>query len=138
MKNKNNLNLVIITGIFMVISCACPKPDNNSTSNAEPSPAVPSAANKSSTPASVANASANTATSTAGVTLANFNQIKTGMKYDEVVKILGKEGEVISESEVAGYKTVMYKWDGSGGFGANMNAMFQNGKLMSKSQLGLK
>lgn len=30
----------------------------------------------------------------------------------------------------------MYQW--GGGFGANMNAIFQNGKLVQKAQFGLK
>ncbi len=74
----------------------------------------------------------------ASVSLESFGKIKTGMKYDEVVKILGKEGEVLSETEMSGLRTVMYKWDGDEGWGSNMNAMFQNGKLISKSQFGLK
>jgi hypothetical protein len=71
-----------------------------------------------------------------GVTLENFGRLKDGMTYPEVVKILGKEGTEISSSNIAGYKTVMYQWEGQG-FG-NMNAMFQNGKLVSKAQFGLK
>jgi ribosomal protein L37E len=72
-----------------------------------------------------------------GVTMANFNKIKTGMTYSEVVKILGSEGEVMSENEMAGYKTEMYQWQGDS-FVSNMNAMFQNRKLISKAQFGLK
>ena len=60
------------------------------------------------------------------------------MTYAQVVQILGKEGEELSSNEIGGYKTVMYKWDGNAGWGANMNAMFQNSKLNSKSQFGLK
>lgn len=71
-----------------------------------------------------------------GVTMENFNKIKTGMRYADVVEILGQEGEVISESEVAGINTIMYQW--SGGMLSNMNAMFQNGKLVNKAQFGLK
>lgn len=136
MKNKNNLNLVIIVFIFMIVACACPKPQNDSTTDAPPpAPAEKPTVTNSSMPS---NASANTDTkTTAGINLANFNLIKTGMKYDQVVKILGKEGEVLSETEMAGYKTVIYKWDGAG-LGANMNAVFQNEKLISKSQYGLK
>jgi hypothetical protein len=73
---------------------------------------------------------------TPSITLAKFNQLKTGMAYKEVVNILGTDGEIISESDIGGTKTVMYQWQSSG-FG-NMNAMFQNGKLISKSQFGLK
>ncbi len=74
----------------------------------------------------------------AGVTMANFNRLETGMTYSQVVEILGKEGEELSSNDIAGYKTVMYKWDGEAGWGSNMNVMFQNGKLISKSQFGLK
>jgi hypothetical protein len=57
--------------------------------------------------------------------------------YSHFVSILGKEGTEISNNNIAGIKTIMYKWD-AGSFGANMNAMFQNGKLGSKAQFGLK
>lgn len=71
-----------------------------------------------------------------GVTMVNFKRIKPNMSYTEVVEILGKEGEEVSSSDIAGITTVMYKWDG--GFMAGMNAMFQNGKLINKTQMGLK
>lgn len=74
----------------------------------------------------------------AGVTLANFQKLETGMTYEQVVEILGDPGEELSRSDIAGYTTVMYSWNGEGGFGANMNAMFQNGKMVSKAQLGLR
>jgi len=73
-----------------------------------------------------------------GVTMANFSRLQSGMSYPEAVSILGAEGTVMSSSDIAGYSTVMYQWDGEGGFGANMNATFQNGKLVSKAQFGLK
>jgi cytoskeletal protein RodZ len=71
-----------------------------------------------------------------GVTLENFNKIQTGMTYAQVVGILGEEGTVISENEIGDYKTVMYQF--TGGFGSNCNTMFQNGKLISKAQFGLR
>lgn len=69
------------------------------------------------------------------VTMAKFKAIKKGMSYKQVVKILGFEGEEMSSSDVAGYSTVMYAWRNLGG--SNMNAMFQNGKLIMKGQFGL-
>ncbi|MCE7937638.1 MAG: hypothetical protein DYG90_03375 [Chloroflexi bacterium CFX6] len=60
------------------------------------------------------------------------------MTYEEVVAILGEEGTVLSETDIAGIKTVMYQWFGTGSLGANMNAMFQNGAMIQKSQFGLK
>lgn len=70
-----------------------------------------------------------------GVTQANFQKLKTGMTYADVVEILGAEGELISETDIGGFKTEMYVW--KAGFMANMNATFQRGKLVSKAQLGL-
>ena len=75
---------------------------------------------------------------TSGVNMENYSKIQTGMSYEEVVAILGKQGEEMSSNDIAGYRNVMYKWDGDTGFGANMNAMFQNGKLIQKAQFGLK
>lgn len=73
-----------------------------------------------------------------GVTLANFEKIENGMSYEEVVDILGGEGELLSQAGEGEFKTEMYKWDGEGGFGANMNVTFQNGQVQSKAQMGLK
>ncbi len=69
--------------------------------------------------------------------MANYTRLKTGMTYPQVVEILGKEGTELSSNEIGGYRTVMYQWEGEG-FAANMNAMFQNGKMIQKAQFGLK
>jgi hypothetical protein len=69
------------------------------------------------------------------VTKAEFDRIKEGMTYEDVVKIIGASGEQQSSSDIAGYKTVMYSWMNSNG--SNMNAMFQNGKLVQRAQFGL-
>ena len=75
-----------------------------------------------------------------GITKAEFDQIQNGMTYEQVVQIIGSEGEVMSESGQKGdqYYTVMYTWEGESGFGANANAMFQGGKMVNKAQFGLK
>ncbi|MGL5446574.1 MAG: hypothetical protein ACRDBL_04615 [Rhabdaerophilum sp.] len=72
-----------------------------------------------------------------GISATEFTAIQTGMTQDEVAGIVGSPGEVISENDLAGTRTVMVQWDGESGFGANANAMFQNGKLIQKSQFGL-
>ncbi|MBI5805814.1 SUMF1/EgtB/PvdO family nonheme iron enzyme [candidate division TA06 bacterium] len=76
------------------------------------------------------------------VTKAKFTKIQEGMSYAQVVKIIGAEGEVMSSSKVEGIPgvmasitTKMYMWQNTDG--SNMNAMFQNNKLMSKAQFGL-
>lgn len=69
------------------------------------------------------------------VTLGEYNQIREGMSYEDVRRIIGASGEELSRSNIAGYITVMYSWANSDG--SNMNAMFQNNRLISKAQLGL-
>ena len=58
------------------------------------------------------------------------------MTYDRAVEVIGVPGSEQSRSEIAGITTVMYSWMNADG--GNMNAMFQNGKLISKAQFGLK
>ena len=72
-----------------------------------------------------------------GITMDNFNKLESGMSYEEIVAILGAEGEIMSETEVGGIKTAMYMWDANS-FGANMNVMVQDDALISKAQFGLK
>ncbi|MCQ6275792.1 DUF3862 domain-containing protein [Bacillus sp. V3B] len=74
------------------------------------------------------------------VTLDKFDQIQNGMTYEEVIQIVGGEGNLLSESGEKGteFYTVMYEYKGEGDLGANANFMFQGNKLQSKSQFGLK
>lgn len=75
------------------------------------------------------------------ITKAEFDKIKNGMTYDEVVKIIGGKGEMNSETGAEGddLYTVMYTWKGES-LGANANAMFQGNPatVQSKAQFGLK
>lgn len=72
------------------------------------------------------------------ISKAEFESLKTGMTYNEVVSIIGSEGEMSSQVDVAGYDTKLYIWEGEGSIGANANVTFQNNKLVSKAQIGLK
>ena len=72
------------------------------------------------------------------VTMAEFDRLQTGMSYAEAVSIIGFEGTEVSRSDMAGVSTVMYDWVNPGFSGANMNAMFQDGALVSKAQAGLR
>ena len=74
------------------------------------------------------------------ISLDEFNQIKNGMTYDEVVSIIGSKGELLSESDLgigSEYVTTMWMWEGKGSIGANANVMFQDGKVVNKAQFGL-
>lgn len=66
------------------------------------------------------------------ITIDQFNKLENGMTKEQVFEILGGEGAVISESG----DVVMYSYNGKT-LGANASLMFQGGKLMNKTQLGL-
>ncbi len=70
------------------------------------------------------------------VSLAEFRQIQSGMTYAQVVSVVGFQGTEASRSDLGGISTVMYEWSNSG-LGGNMNAMFQDGRMVSKAQAGL-
>lgn len=72
-----------------------------------------------------------------GVTKAQFDAIATGATFEEVVAAIGQPKATMSESEIMGVKSASYQWEGEG-FGANIIMMFSDGKLMTKSQFGLK
>ena len=71
-----------------------------------------------------------------GLTLQHYGELRDGISYRRAASLLGSAGEEVSSTNIGGVRTVMYKW-GSGGM-ANMNAMFQDDKLVSKAQFGLK
>ncbi len=73
------------------------------------------------------------------ITLDEFNAIQSGMSYQQVCDIIGGAGTMMSETGSPGedYYTVMYSWDGTGGYGDNAVMMFQGGKLINKTQIGL-
>ncbi len=121
-------NIPFIIIILIVLACNCPKPEETSKKQDE---AKTSQTEKETQKTAEANKTDNENK----VTMENFKKLKNGMSYKQVVEILGKEGELLSENEVAGTKTEMYQW--KAGMMSNMNAMFQNDKLMSKAQFGL-
>lgn len=74
--------------------------------------------------------------SAAAVTAAQYDQVAEGMSYDEVVSIMGGEGQLVSDTGVAGVSMQIYTWDGST-FGSNCTITFYDGAVYSKSQVGL-
>ena len=77
------------------------------------------------------------ATKPPAVTLDEYNRVQNGMTYTEANNIIGEKGKEMSRTEIPGTPlTVMYGWQNSDG--SNMNAMFQDDKLITKAQFGLK
>lgn len=72
------------------------------------------------------------------ISIDQFNQIQNGMTLEEVIEVVGGEGEIISESGEKGtdLHTVVYSYNGDN-LASNVTLMFQGNKLMNKSQFGL-
>ena len=70
------------------------------------------------------------------ITLDEFTRIETGMTYEEVVNIIGCEGELGSEVSVSDITSELYVWYGADGI-SNANVTFSNNKVMAKAQVGL-
>ena len=74
------------------------------------------------------------------ISLEEFEQIQTGMSYQEVFDLVGSRGELLSEADLGlgdEYYTAIYSWDGEGALGANAIVTFQGGYVTSKAQSGL-
>jgi hypothetical protein len=71
------------------------------------------------------------------VTLSQYNEIRSGMSYEQAVGILGCEGKnpVFSQLEPHTYKK--YSWDGSAP-GSSMALTFRSRELTEKWQSGLR
>lgn len=74
--------------------------------------------------------------STAKITLEQFYKVEIGMSYDEVVKILGSPGRLMTESKDDDKKLEVYVWDGTAQ-GSYATLTFTNGVLSGKEHNGL-
>jgi hypothetical protein len=72
------------------------------------------------------------------VSAAQFAQLQVGMTYAETITVIGCAGEVMVDHSAGQPSTIMYGWQGHGIPGANMNAMFQDGRLIMKRQFGIR
>ncbi len=70
------------------------------------------------------------------ITNAKFESIREGMFFAQVIEIVGSAIGETSSSKFGNIMTKMCSWK-SNGFG-NTSIMFQNDRLVSKSQFGLK
>ena len=66
------------------------------------------------------------------ITFAQYEKLEVGMSVEEVIEILGGEGEALSEAE----NMVVYNYKGAAGNGGNAVIAFQGGKLLTKAQSG--
>ncbi|WP_424766285.1 DUF3862 domain-containing protein [Paenibacillus sp. sgz302251] len=104
---------LLVLGVILLTACGGTEPTGVSTNESKNSPEI---------------------------TKEEFDQIKDGMTYEEIVGIIGGEGELTVESGTEGEElhTAAYQFEGKGSIGANAQLMFQGGKLITKAQVGLK
>lgn len=72
------------------------------------------------------------------MTMEEFEAIENGMTYEEVVNIVGGEGELSNTASSGDYTIELYSWTGNGSANSNANVTFQNGVVTGKAQVGLK
>ena len=71
------------------------------------------------------------------ITKSEYEKLATGASYQEAVQIIGQSGTESSRVEIEGAPvTVSYTWQNPNGSNAIMT--FQDGKLVTKAQAGLK
>lgn len=70
------------------------------------------------------------------VTMAEYNQVRSGMSLGQVERIIGGLGEEQSSIDAGDYSLKVYKWSGSFP-GSSMIAQFDDDKLTMKVQAAL-
>jgi hypothetical protein len=71
------------------------------------------------------------------VTLNQYNQLKEGMSYSEVVKILDMEGKLAHEKQTVRDTFKSYGWKLEGARFTYIDITFKNDQLLSKMHYGL-
>lgn len=119
---KNTIGFLVLLAAILGCSSFSKKETAN---NAAPAPAKAEPVKTDAAPPSASD-----------LTLEKFNQLNVGMKYDEVVKILGSAGTESSSSSSAGNSYKTFKWEGANS--ARITAMFKNDVLTSKNQANVR
>lgn len=131
MKNLFNIGFVVL--ILVVLGCNCQQLKDLAEEGKTSPSATPNVSN---TTTSSPTGKSSPTSSSGGLTLEKYNQIKDGMSLKEVNDLLGKEGVESSSSKVGSTKISTYKWQGNDYEYIFCN--FTNDKLTFKSQANLK
>lgn len=112
--------LILPALLLLLASCQAPPPAAT-TPAASTSPAPAEPASTASTP-----------------TMAQYEQLTTGISLAEAEKIIGSKGEEVSRMDIEGVPTtIVVIWE-SPDKTANLTLTFQGDELTSKAQFGLK
>lgn len=132
---KNSLSLVLIIMLFVVMGCSMLGSKTGEDKVDTPNPNNTEATGKSSDSTTDSDVPKTSSGDTAELTADKFSQLKNGMSYEDVVKILGSEGTQTSSSKFGKTEVSSYKWEGDKY--QRVYATFKDNKMTSKTQSGL-
>ena len=124
---------VIIVVVILAIGGGASTQNNNNNQQTATTPATQT---ETQTEATTTTPTETTTSDKVEVTLAQYEQVKDGMTYDEVVAIFGGKESSSSESEIMDTKSEIKTWNGKKLLSV-ATIGFTNGKVSSKSQTGL-
>ena len=137
---------VIVLGLlaFFVLRPMLSGGNNNGSNSGggTASPSTSASVNPSATTDPNATAAPSASAATVKVSNAQYEQVQNGMTYEQVVGIMGGEGQQLSEStynDSNGNPVTLkiYYWEGQGETGANVSITFQGDVVTTKSSYGL-
>ena len=131
---KKSLSLVLVALMFVVFGCSLDRFTGGGGGDDAPTP-VSDSKDDSKTDDSKTDDSSDSSGGS-GLTMDNYEKIKSGMSYDEVTEILGSKGAETRSSSVGDSEYKSYKWEGEKYLRVYVN--FKDDKMTSKSQTGLK
>jgi hypothetical protein len=73
---------------------------------------------------------------TGTASMADFLAIQPGMTLADVERTIGSPGTLVSQTDMAGYSSAIYSWDGDTVL-ATVMVMFENGRVVNKTEFGL-
>ncbi|HOV91536.1 MAG TPA: DUF3862 domain-containing protein [Candidatus Kapabacteria bacterium] len=132
--------VLCVFGAFILLAIIAPK-DTSTTSQSDNKKNIETTAEKPAETTPTAKTTAESQEETPkikpGITMENYEALEIGMTLEEVREILGNKGELSSASGSGSISYEYYNFQ-SGLFGDKIIiCAFENGKLVSKSQVGL-
>ncbi|MDH3494831.1 MAG: DUF3862 domain-containing protein [Acidobacteriota bacterium] len=130
---KKSLSLVLVALLFVVLGCSLDR--FTGPGESAPTPAGDTTSDSKSDDKSGDDKS-DESKGGDGLTMENYEKIKSGMSYDDVAELLGSKGSETSSRSSGKSEYKSYKWEGDNYVRVYVN--FKDDEMTSKSQTGLK
>jgi len=129
---KKSLSLVLVALLFVILGCSLDKLTGKDDS--APTPADTTSDSKSDDKKD--DDKSDDSSGGDGLTMANYEKIKSDMSHEEVSDILGSKGSETRSSTTGKSEYKSFKWEGDNYVRIYVN--FKDDKMTSKSQTGIK